>query len=344
MKKTIFALMAFAIGFQGNAQETKSTNETREVVIEKKKNKEGKEVEERKITTNKNGKKSKTTIVIDDNKVTINGKPVEELKDKELDEIVEEAMEEIKDVMPNNPRFKKELRRNLAPERIKEFRRSFNMNPKNKAYLGVSFESKQNGALVNSVEDNSAAEKAGLQKDDVITMVNEQVIDGDNTIDKVISKLKPEDEVTITYKRDSKTLTTKATLKASKNEVYEIEMDGFGEMPKMDFLQEMPFNRDGFGFSFPNKPKLGLKIQDVEDTDGVQILEVTENSAAAKAGLQKGDIIKNMDAEIIKNVDNFRLKTRNLKEGDTIKIAILRNGKTEEVTLKFPKKLKTAEL
>lgn len=344
MKKTFIALLALNMALFGTAQEKKQTNETKEVVIEKKKTKDGKEVEERRIITKKDGKKSKTTIVIDNNKVTINGKPVEELKENEIDVIVEEAMDELQEVMPNNPRFRREMQRNFGPERIREFRRSFNSNPKNKAFLGVSFSTKPNGALVTSVEENSAAEKAGLQKDDIITKINDIDIDEDNAIDKVISKLKPNDEVTISYIRNGKNQTTKATLKENNSEVFEFKMDGLDELPNMDFFKEMPINGERFNFNFPNKPKLGLKIQDVEDTDGVQILEVTENSIAAKAGLQKGDIIKNIDAQAIGNVDVFRQKTRNLKEGESFKISVLRNGKTEEITLKIPKKLKTAEL
>ncbi|MFY8128870.1 MAG: PDZ domain-containing protein [Chitinophagaceae bacterium] len=344
MKKTFIALLALNTCFFTQAQEKKESNESKEVVIEKKKNKDGKTIEERKITVDKNGKKSKTTIVIDNNKVTINGKPVEELKEKEIDLIVEETMDELRDVMPNNSTFKRSLKRNLAPERIKEFRRSFNAFPKNKALLGVAFTTNENGAVVNDVEEKSAAEKAGLQKDDIITKINEQEINENNTLDKVIGQLKPNDEINISYKRNGKTQTTKATLNENKNEVFEIEMDDIRELPNMDFFKEMPFNNEGFKFNFQNKPKLGLKIQDVEDTDGVEVLELTENSVAAKAGLQKGDIIKKIEGETIKNVDNFRQKTRSFNEGDLFKIEVLRNGKLEEISIKFPKKLKTAEL
>ena len=74
----------------------------------------------------------------------------------------------------------------------------------NAAFLGVSTEEDDGGAKITNVTEKSAAEKAGLKEDDVITKINETKIEDPNDLTKAIGKYKPEDKVTVTYKRDGK--------------------------------------------------------------------------------------------------------------------------------------------
>jgi putative serine protease PepD len=62
------------------------------------------------------------------------------------------------------------------------------------------------------VENGGSADKAGLEKGDVITKVDDQVIDGSNSLVATIRGHRPDDKVTLTYVRDGKTRTTTATL------------------------------------------------------------------------------------------------------------------------------------
>jgi putative serine protease PepD len=68
------------------------------------------------------------------------------------------------------------------------------------------------GAVIQSVENGGAADKAGLQKGDVVTKVDDQVIDGSESLVATIRGHRPDDKVTLTYVRDGKTHTTTATL------------------------------------------------------------------------------------------------------------------------------------
>ncbi len=217
--------------------------------------------------------------------------------------------------------------------------------PQNKALLGVVTDKDDKGAKIKSVTKESAAEKAGLQKDDIITKINEDEIKSSDDLIKAIGKYQPEDKVDLTYIRDGQTKTTSTNL--TKNNMKTEKVFKWNDMDKM--VEEMPrmmaplMERRGMGMMM-NKPKLGLKVQDVEEGDGVKILEVDENSAAAKAGLQKDDIVSSINNESCKNVDDLRAKTRTLKEGETYKVAYTRKGKKLSTEIKFPKKLKTADL
>jgi putative serine protease PepD len=68
------------------------------------------------------------------------------------------------------------------------------------------------GAQVQTVESGGPADKAGLEKGDVITKVDDEVIDGSESLVATIRGHRPDDKVTLTYVRDGKTHTTIAAL------------------------------------------------------------------------------------------------------------------------------------
>jgi putative serine protease PepD len=73
------------------------------------------------------------------------------------------------------------------------------------------------GAQLRSVENGGAADKAGLKDGDVITKVDDQVIDGSESLVATIRGHRPDDSVQITYLRGDKTHTTNADLGSDAN-------------------------------------------------------------------------------------------------------------------------------
>lgn len=68
------------------------------------------------------------------------------------------------------------------------------------------------GALISEVQQGGSADSAGLRQGDVITKVDDEVIDGSESLVATIRGHRPGDDVTITYVRDGKTATTQADL------------------------------------------------------------------------------------------------------------------------------------
>jgi putative serine protease PepD len=73
------------------------------------------------------------------------------------------------------------------------------------------------GAQLHSLENGGAADKAGLKDGDVITKVDDQVIDGSESLVATIRGHRPEDSVQITYLRDGKSHTTTTQLGSDAN-------------------------------------------------------------------------------------------------------------------------------
>jgi serine protease Do len=327
MNKRILPLVLLALGI--SAAVTAQTKDKTPAPQKQKK--------EESITIRKKGDtKEKTTIVIDGDNITVNGKPLDEMKDADIE------------VLRNSdfaPMFK--LRELMPAEGgMKMFGEGFPFGG-NKAVLGVGSEKDEKGARIKSVEKESAAEKAGLKKDDIITKVGDTKIESSDDLYDAIGKFEPEDKVTITYLRDGKETQATATLGKNKTgpRVFSFNGEDFNKDFNKDFHFRMPStpNWDG-DFSYSRKPRLGLSIQDQADGKGVKVIDVDEGTAAEKAGLQKDDVITAIDGKAINSVDELKGNIKEIKEGDSFKVTYQRAGKTQTATIAFPKKLKTAEL
>ena len=82
-----------------------------------------------------------------------------------------------------------------------------------------------------------------------------------------------------------------------------------------------------------------------ENAQGALVSQVTEGSAAAKAGIEAGDVITSVGDEPIRSNSELRNKIGMLKVGESVRIGLLREGKPRTVTavLKEPAQLSNAE-
>jgi serine protease Do len=279
------------------------------------------------IIIHKNGdSKEKLTIVIDGDNITINGKPAKDFKNGDVEVIRNRGWD---------PGSYALISPNGGP---KAFSRSFNMHD-NDAVLGVMPIDGDNGAKLNEVTKGSAADKAGLKEGDVITKINDQKVeDADDLVD-AISKYKPNDKVTITYMRDKKQNTTTATL--DKNKGHTFVWNGNDS----DFNMFKFKDGNDFNFMWNDKPRLGLRVQDTENGQGVTVKDIDDDdSPAAKAGLKEDDVITAVNGKAVQSVKDIKDQLKDLKQGDDVKLTYKRNGTTQTATVHIPKPLQTSDL
>lgn len=347
MKKYVFVCCftaALLAGGAGWAQENKEKDKEKigeydEIIIKKKGEKDG-----------------KVTIEIKDGEVKVNGKSIDEFDDENIS-VRRRKMPRV-NLSTTGSRF-----RSMAPAFGPEGSWNFSGEGEgpaiaylntNKAFLGVSTENAEGGAKIISVTENSGAEKAGLKKGDVIIMVGDLKIEDPSDLTKAIGKQKPEEKITITYKRDGKINKTTATLGKNKmgaiSRSYGLTAPGQFYGPEaMEPFEGLDFNlkSDEYNHLFGalgGRPRLGIKAQDTEDGKGVKVLDVSKESLADKAGIKEGDIITEFEGKAINSADDLVEVAQESREKSSVKLQIVRDGKSQSVEIKTPKKLKTANL
>jgi serine protease Do len=284
------------------------------------------------IIIRKKGKSTeKLTIVVDGDKITVNGKPVDEYKNSNVEVYKDDARGSGSQVFTfNGPA--------MASGDWDMFKNGFGKDIKsNKALLGVMTEKTDDGAKVTDLTDESAAAKAGLKQGDVITKLNDDKIEDGDDLYKAVGKYKPEDKVTITYKRDGKENTTTATLQKNK------ELRIYGLNSGNNFNLKLAPSVRSYSF-YRGKPRMGVQVQDTEDGKGVKVLDVEDETPADKAGLKEDDIITKVNDKEITAVDDLKNIVKDGKEGDVFKVTYLRGTETKTVDVKYPKELKTTNL
>jgi len=376
MKKvliTVAAIVLISLPTYLKAQDEKKEKIEIEERIEKKERLEKKEKPEKKetqeiIIRNKGGKYLNLKVEINGDNIIVNGKPLSEFKNDEVTINIRKIT--IRDGGDGAMSF------NFSPDAMgfgNEFMKEWKEGKEIiKPFLGVTTEKVTEGAKIMEISKESAAEKAGLKKDDIITKVgDDKVADGEN-LSEIISSKKPKDVVKVTYLRNGKEGTVKATLGERKIKapiafaygqprgnmrsftLPRISGTPNGDLMNEDRLRELGSMAPGRNFdvnpfmqlenSFPRQKKLGLKIQDTEEGGNVKVIDVEEGSAAEKAGLKKDDIITEIGGVKIENTDDAReqLFPSEAKTAYTIKAK--RDSKEVSFEVKFPKKLKTANL
>jgi serine protease Do len=218
-----------------------------------------------------------------------------------------------------------------------------------RTFLGVVTEEAPGGARINSVSKESPAEKAGLKEKDIITKIAGEKVQDEKDVSRIIRSRKPDEEVKITVLRDGKEMEIKAKLgKTSEAQAYqfggplEFKMEDLNElMPMYDFSPHAPYGM----FNAPRGPRLGIKAQDTETGNGVKVLEVADESAAEKAGIKEDDIITEFNGKKVNSAEELAKEAAAAgKDKIKIPVKLLRDGKTMNLDVTFPKKLKTANL
>jgi membrane-associated protease RseP (regulator of RpoE activity) len=121
-----------------------------------------------------------------------------------------------------------------------------------------------------------------------------------------------------------------------------------GKVTELKIAKGMPLDMsqlgETFAFALNDGPKIGISIEDLTEGSGAKVLDVTEGSPAAKAGITKNDIITSVDVSSICDVATLQEKATGLKAGDTISFKLTRDGKSKDVSVKIPKKVKKANI
>jgi serine protease Do len=231
----------------------------------------------------------------------------------------------------------------------------------NRSFLGVTSEkpSDGEGARVINISKGSAAEKSGLRSGDVITKVDDMDVTDPQSLTDAVRQHQPGEKIAITFSRDGKVQKDSVTLGKSRTvqaygygygapDLKQLEqlqdLKQLGQLQDLKQLQQFQGMPHDFNLTFGNPLKFGIRAQDTEDGKGVKVLDVDDESTAAKAGIKEGDIITRFDGKEINSATALTEAAHAAREKASVKITLIRDGKTQEVEVHVPKRLRTADL
>jgi serine protease Do len=196
-----------------------------------------------------------------------------------------------------------------------------------RAYLGVMaqevtpaiakafHEPEVRGALVGDVTPDSPAQKAGLQKGDIIMEINGKPVNDGAQLRMNISLMEPGTTVTVKVLRDGTARDFPVRLAELPTEQAKAEKNSESTESAMQGVSVENLNARIAG-------QLGLPATSA----GVVVTEVDPGSRAARSGLQRGDVIQEVNRHAVKNTSDFERALGSSK--DETLLLVNRQGST----------------
>jgi serine protease Do len=151
------------------------------------------------------------------------------------------------------------------------------------------------GVLVSDLAEDGPAAKAGMQRGDVIVEVDGEQVKEASVLSRKIAATEPDTKVKITVIRNGKRERISVTL---------------GTLPdtpqEREEKSETPKPSEKWGLSVQNlTPELAQRLGFGSKEKGAVVVDVDPTSPAGQSGLQRGDLIKEVNRKPIDNVEDF---------------------------------------
>jgi serine protease Do len=210
----------------------------------------------------------------------------------------------------------------------------------------------QAGVIVEEVATESPGEKAGIRKGDAIVEFDGERVRSARQLTRLVQETPSGRTVSAVLLREGK----KTPVSITPRDDGRFSFSGFDDLG--DFSPEFKF-RVAPRVTPPTPPtppsppmvwdfdgligrsgRLGISIDSLSPQlaeyfgtkEGVLVSSVSDNSAAAKAGLKAGDVITNFNGSTINDPQDMRRRIQSLNDGDEFTVTVMRDRKP--VTLK----------
>ncbi len=191
--------------------------------------------------------------------------------------------------------------------------------------LAESFGMKEpKGALVGNVVEGGPADAAGIKTGDIIVAFNKKEIKTMSDLPLVVAGAPVGGTVPVTIIREGKEMTIDLKI---------------AEMPeeKTTAPSKKAAAGSDFGMTLQDITPALQKKMDLKERSGVVVVDVEQGSRADDAGIEEGDIIKEVNHKPVKNIAEYRAEVQRTGKGAAV-LLLVRRG-----TSSFYASVKTGE-
>jgi serine protease Do len=168
------------------------------------------------------------------------------------------------------------------------------------------------GVLVADVVDGSPAEKGGLKSGDIILEFNGKRVAAPGDLQRAVGLTGPGSTARLKVLRDRAERTVEIRIGEAPDEAEQAAKPG-GRARTLLGLDVRPLTPDV-------ARQLGVR------GDGIVVTSVEDGSPAEGAGIQLGDVIREVNRQRVRTVAEFERATRGLREGERVTLLLHRGG------------------
>jgi serine protease Do len=179
-----------------------------------------------------------------------------------------------------------------------------------------------NGVLVSDVLAGGPAENAGVQKGDVITNFNAKEVRNTSDLSRLVAETPINTTVTLRIQR-------KGAQQDLPIRIAEMPGDALASAGRVQTGTDLGMNVDNILERYQRQFQL-------RDRMGVVVVNVASGGAAEKAGMQAGDIIKELNRFSVRNLNDYRTILKQIKSGASLLLLVKRAGNTFYLALSVP--------
>lgn len=197
-----------------------------------------------------------------------------------------------------------------------------------------------------SVEPNSPAERAGLQRGDVVLAYNDMDVQGDLPMHELLA---PGNPVGIRIRREGREQTVRLTVAASpavvrgRREEFLLPARREPVRVRNDLAGLAPPPVEGRGVVVFGRGVAGAELSPVTDglgaalgvKRGLLVLSVAPRSPAAQAGLRDGDVIVKAGGEPVESIPGLSRVVRAHNDARTVPLEVRRDRKARTIHLRW---------
>ncbi|HVN24202.1 MAG TPA: DegQ family serine endoprotease [Syntrophorhabdales bacterium] len=194
-----------------------------------------------------------------------------------------------------------------------------NMTPDIAQALGLK---ESGGVLVADVLPGGPAEAAGVQKGDVIVRFNGKEVKTTGDLSRLVAETPINNTVTVRALR-------KGVQQDIAIKITEAPRETTAPTARTQTGADLGMQVDAILEKYQRQFQL-------RDRTGVVVVSVAPGSAAEKAGIQAGDIIKELNRFSVRNLSEYRTLVRQVKSGASLLVLVKRAGSTFYVAMTAP--------